>query len=169
MTRITNTATLNDRIRELIADDPDPSVTTEKILTGIDYIEARVIAGITLREHVRHIASQVAPIRERARTEAIYTTADGQETPIPHVAGVRDRWVTLKLMTIIQVSQRRYDYLRNATPDNLLWAVNSRQEKAAANLAEAARHQQAADELRARELSCVDKLPDDVITAIYRH
>jgi hypothetical protein len=170
MARIDSSATLNGRIRELAQYDPDPSVITEKILAEIDYVEARAIAELTLREHVRHVVGRVPPIREgRPRKEATYTTADGQRTPSPHVAGVRDHWVSMKLMTVLQVGPRRNIYLRDATPANLLWAVRSREAKAAFTLAEAARHQRAHDELCERGLSCVAELSDEVITAVYRH
>lgn len=170
MARITNSFTLSQRIRELAVLDPDPGVITEKILAGIDYVEARTIAELALREHVRHVVGRVpSPQEGGPRQETTYVTADGRHTPSPHVAGVRDNWVSLKLMTMLQVGPRRYIYLRDATPTDLLWAVQSREEKAAATLAEAARHQRAHDELCDRGLSHVGELTDDVITEVYRH
>jgi hypothetical protein len=170
MSRITDSFTLAQRIRELALDDPDPSVITDKILAEIDYVEARTIAEITLREHVRHVVGRVPAIQEGGpRKEATYITASGHRTPSPHVAGVRDHWVSMKLMTTLQVGPRRNIYLRDATPTNLLWAVQSREEKAAATLTEAARHQRAHDELLKRGLTCVAELSDEVITEVYRH
>jgi hypothetical protein len=170
MGRITDSTALTTRIRELAATEPDPGVITEKILIEVDDSEARVIAALTLREHVRRAITYTPRGAVGApRREASYTTKDGQQTPSPHVAGVRDNWVALKLLEVLQIGPRRYGYLRDATPAHLMWAVQSREEKAATTIAEAQRHQRAHDELVKLGLARVEELPDGVIIEIYRH
>lgn len=167
MAPITDSTTLNGRIRDLAVTEPDPGVIAEKILTEMDDSEARIIAALSLREHVRRIITHTSSIAPRRETS--YTTRDGHQTPSPHVAGVRDTWVTVKLMEVLQIGARRYGYLRDATRAHLAWAVQSRNDKAEATLAEARRHQRAHDQLTELGLDRVEELPDETIIDIYRH
>lgn len=90
---IGSVADLRERVREIGADERDPSRVTDKLLAELTEPELVVAARPALQDYVRHV---LAPATGRkgpspsGPSVARYRTKDGQVTASPKVAALRD-------------------------------------------------------------------------------
>jgi hypothetical protein len=163
MSRITDAATLNSRIRELAAVDPDPGVISEKILSEIDHVEARIIAELTLREHVRRTVSVAVPSVSHS-----YVTAAGERTPSAKTAARRD-WVAAELARGLCVAPHEWRHLGKCGAPQLRYVAATRYAKADETRAEGERLDRIADLLIEHRIDLVEQLPRAVLEEVLKH
>jgi hypothetical protein len=134
---ITSAAELRDLIRHLAADEPDPALVTERILSSLSGDEALVVAGVALHDYVRRVAS--APTLPQGRS---YATADGRSTPSRKVAMIRD-WVAAELgrsVCVITGSGKAWKHLGACSAEDLHVLAIERDYKASLVAAEGKRY-----------------------------
>jgi hypothetical protein len=159
--------TLDVRIRQLTALEPDPNVVAEKLLGEASAAEKREISALLLPGYVRQIMteghrhlSRPADRPRRGRTPGVFTAQDGRKFASARQRDLAD-WETITGASLAGPDGRKF--FGEFTTQEVRWLTKRRQDQAQALLDQATRYASVAAAMVEHEVERVKDLPPGLL------
>lgn len=156
-------------IRELGAVDPDPGHVAEQVLDQISDEEARVVAGVTLRDYVRRVLSlpNVPDSDAESDQKPSLQMLDGRKTSSWKVRATQNQRLQAILNKSVYGCQGEWKRYGDCGEADLLTMVQSRRTKADELVHEAEHYEKVLGQMREHGVEKVRDLPEDVLHELY--
>lgn len=155
-------------IRTLGAVDPDPGHVAERVLEQISDVEARVVAGVTLRDYVRRVLSLPnVPVVDSDESKPTLTMLDGRRTSSWKVRATQNQRLEAILNKSVYGAQGEWKHYGDCSEADLLTMVKSRRDKADELISEGEHYEKVLGLLREHDVEKVRDLPEDVLHELY--